>query len=460
MIDYHDGTARYSGRFVNVLNNNAGFDFDFRIGEGMNFEEWTNSHVSGFMADCGATADNHASWMYYILQSSPSAELIGWGDYEGSQLNITHAPLNEYFGFQVGEGANNYNDSYGAGVFMSYSGIFSVNSQFVQTTGAGDFRFTIQDTTLTSVIRTWTATDCAGNSSSCAQVITCINDTIDPGCSPGELCDDLDPCTGNDLTQPDCSCAGTFADNDNDGICDAEDACDNTLAGTACDDDDACTINDLIQSDCSCAGTVADSDSDGICDASELAGCMDIEACNYNALATDDDGSCVYVESLTIEGNLTAVAGVSESYFYPGPATSGYQWTITPGTIQSGQGTATVSVIWDDAPLGTLQVTETNESACEGSTVVLEVNITPNNVTSWNDQSMVLYPNPATDELHIAGDIPSNAQVSIFNGMGQCVYTRSFSSTIDVRSFAGGVYHLHVGHNGTYESVKFTIVRD
>jgi hypothetical protein len=168
----------------------------------------------------------------------------------------------------------------------------------------------------------------------------------------------------------------------------------------------------------------------------------------------------VYVESLTIEGNLTAVAGVSESYSYPGPATSSYQWSITPGTIQSGQGTPTVSVIWDDAPLGTLQVTETNESACVGSTVVLEVNITPNNVTSWNDQSMVLYPNPASDELHFAGDIPSYAQVSIFNGMGQCVYTGSFSSTIDVRSFAGGVYHLHIGYNETYESVKFTIVRE
>jgi hypothetical protein len=117
-------------------------------------------------------------------------------------------------------------------------------------------------------------------------------------------------------------------------------------------------------------------------------------------------------------------------------------------------------VIWTDDLLGTLQVTETNETDCVGDTVVLEVSIFPISITSLFPQSIILYPNPANDVLHIAGDIPSNAQVSIFNGIGQCVYTGSFSSTIDVRSFAGGVYHLHVGHNGTYENAKFTIARD
>jgi hypothetical protein len=275
----------------------------------------------------------------------------------------------------------------------------------------------------------------------------------------GEACDDGDACTIGDVTQADCSCAGTFTDNDNDGICDAEDACDNALAGTACDDGDACTINDLIQTDCSCAGTVADADSDGICDASELAGCTDIEACNYNALATDDDGSCVYVESLTIEGNLTAVAGVSESYSYPGPASSSYQWSITPGTIQSGQGTTTVSVIWDEALMGTLQVTETTEAECLGSTVLLEVDITPNTLSHWNAESIIVYPNPANDVLYVAGDIPSNTQVSIFNGIGQCVYTGTLAFTIDVRTLAAGVYHLHIQEQGNYGHFKFSIVR-
>ena len=40
-----------------------------------------------------------------------------------------------------------------------------------------------------------------------------------------------------------------------------------------------------------------DSDADGICDELEIEGCITIAACNYNDLATDDDGSCVYAEA-------------------------------------------------------------------------------------------------------------------------------------------------------------------
>ncbi|MCP4121125.1 MAG: hypothetical protein GY751_05180 [Bacteroidetes bacterium] len=41
----------------------------------------------------------------------------------------------------------------------------------------------------------------------------------------GDPCDDLDPCTINDIIDSDCQCAGTFEDSDNDGICDADDQC-------------------------------------------------------------------------------------------------------------------------------------------------------------------------------------------------------------------------------------------
>ena len=39
-----------------------------------------------------------------------------------------------------------------------------------------------------------------------------------------------------------------------------------------------------------------DLDNDGICDADEIGGCQDETACNYESLATDDDGSCEYTE--------------------------------------------------------------------------------------------------------------------------------------------------------------------
>jgi len=61
--------------------------------------------------------------------------------------------------------------------------------------------------------------------------------------------------------------------------------------------------------------------------------------------------------------------------------------------------------------------------------------------------------------LYVSGDIPTNAQISIFNGIGQCVYSSAFKSTIEVQTLSAGVYHMHISHNGKYERMQFTIAR-
>ncbi len=55
-------------------------------------------------------------------------------------------------------------------------------------------------------------------------------------------------------------------------------------------DDGTCTYADA---GFDCDGVcLADMDADGVCDEFEVAGCQDAEACNYDANATDEDGSC------------------------------------------------------------------------------------------------------------------------------------------------------------------------
>ncbi len=47
----------------------------------------------------------------------------------------------------------------------------------------------------------------------------------DPQIFPGATCDDGNNCTVSDIIDSGCNCAGTFADEDGDGVCDADDIC-------------------------------------------------------------------------------------------------------------------------------------------------------------------------------------------------------------------------------------------
>ena len=114
--------------------------------------------------------------------------------------------------------------------------------------------------------------------------------TDDSSCTfPGDACDDMDASTENDVLGADCTCSGTLievpgctddtacnydaAANTDDGSCE--------LPGDACDDGDETTENDVLGADCTCSGTLI-----------EVPGCTDDTACNYDAAANTDDGSC------------------------------------------------------------------------------------------------------------------------------------------------------------------------
>ena len=57
-------------------------------------------------------------------------------------------------------------------------------------------------------------------------------------------------------------------------------------------DDGSCTYPDEAYLDCE-GNCLTDTDQDGVCDALEVVGCTDVNACNYNENATDEDGTCV-----------------------------------------------------------------------------------------------------------------------------------------------------------------------
>jgi len=155
---------------------------------------------------------------------------------------------------------------------------------------------------------------------------TCIDTDGDAVCDLDEItgCQDASACNYNTMATDsalcvfatgDCdSCSGETDgtgividnDADNDGICNADElgACTNE---TACNYNNDSTVetDDLLcvyategcetcsgESDGTGSVIDNDSDNDGICNADEISGCQDATACNYDATATDSDGSC------------------------------------------------------------------------------------------------------------------------------------------------------------------------
>ena len=158
----------------------------------------------------------------------------------------------------------------------------------------------------------------------------CLNDTdMDgvcdefevPGCTDAMACnynaeatDDDESCVFADEACEECADDGTVVlnDADGDGVCD-----DDEIEG--CFDETACNYNadvtDINNELCEyaeefydCNGDcLNDADGDGVCDELEVEGCTNIIACNYDELATDDDGSCAFPGDACDDGDENTI---------------------------------------------------------------------------------------------------------------------------------------------------------
>ena len=78
--------------------------------------DWTGGYK--YAMGCDPPTD---TWDIYTIKADQS-HLLGKGAFDGSLLHLQHAPSSQFFGFQVGEGANDHNCDYGAGGWFSWEG--------------------------------------------------------------------------------------------------------------------------------------------------------------------------------------------------------------------------------------------------------------------------------------------------------------------------------------------------
>ena len=169
-VDPVNGELVLSGEVYNTENPNFSWMMNIRLGEERTWDEWS-ALGRDYKDDLSIADDHYQDWKYYILNGT-SSQLIGTGELDGSMIFLSHAPADSLYGFQLGMNANNHSEGEGLGGWFFYGG--TVNGESVY--GHGDI-FTENDCCPEhEIIRTWTATDCAGNTVTYTQVITVTNE--------------------------------------------------------------------------------------------------------------------------------------------------------------------------------------------------------------------------------------------------------------------------------------------
>jgi hypothetical protein len=185
------------------------------------------------------------------------------------------------------------------------------------------------------------ATACNYNVDACVSDDTCVyaegcdecsgetdgTGTVIDNPEVGESCDDGDATTINDVIQADCGCAGesaltgctdmTACNYDSAAMLDDEscvyaegcDTCsgetdgsgtviDNPEVGESCNDGNPNTMNDTVSATCDCIGEAI------------VMGCTEPDACNFNADANMEDGSCLAPGDACDDGDATTTGDV------------------------------------------------------------------------------------------------------------------------------------------------------
>ena len=139
LTQYENGTAILEGAVVDMNDPNRGLDLHFYFQNRTAGNAWTG----GFKNDYGC-AVNTDEWTMYVLNDDMSYA-TGRGDWQfGTLLRFNHQPASQYFGYQLGDGANNHNcDDNGFSGWFNWSGAIAGEAAFGQ---AGDIIATLDPT--------------------------------------------------------------------------------------------------------------------------------------------------------------------------------------------------------------------------------------------------------------------------------------------------------------------------
>ena len=277
--------------------------------------------------------------------------------------------------------------------------------------------------------------------------------TVDDGSCilPGSPCNDNNPNTINDSIGPNCNCVGVLIvpgctdplacnynplANQNNGTC--------IYPGASCDDGNPNTTNDSIGANCNCVGNLI------------VPGCTDPLSCNYNPLANQNDGSCVYPDAPCDDNNPNTMNDTYNStcdcigmQIVPGcmdPTACNYN----PLANVDDSSCLFPGDACDDGDATTIN--DVYSATCECSGVTNGLNELTNIAS--------VYPNPTSDLVTIEfTGLIEGAVLQLSDVQGRILLTKKVLSnkeTISVGQFETGTYFISI--KGTKQAIVKQII--
>jgi trimeric autotransporter adhesin len=141
---------------------------------------------------------------------------------------------------------------------------------------------------------------------------------------------------------------------------------------------------------------------------------------------TDSVAISVHINS---KPSTSAIAGPAvstllkqEVYSVKGFDGSVFNWTVTGGTLNSGQGNDTIQMRWGTDTTGVVRVQETSAAGCTGDVKELNVRVKLLSILrKAGAASVKVYPNPASELLNVQVPQEGHYRIKLYNAAGAVV---------------------------------------
>ena len=174
--------------------------------------------------------------------------------------------------------------------------------------------------------------------------------------------------------------------------------------------------------------------------------------------------------SAAITGSQSITPNQTVTYSVPATVGMQYEWTVIGGTIMSGQGTNTITVLWDGG--ANLRTSTTNHSVSVKETdatpesKITTQEVTIQTATSINNSFAVagisVFPNPIKDQFSVVMPQSSTAvSYTVYSTTGINMQSGSFTSSTSgtsiQTSLPAGIYQLVLNYDGVFTSTRLAV---